>query len=144
MPHNGNSGTERTGHGMEGRRHASANRIFVGAVSLDTLPFNEAVQWVLRHIEKKDAAAPVRIVCPNASLVALAEADPSYAKMIRACELVVPDGLPLIWAASLLGTPLPGQIRGVDLMEAICEAGGALRMSLYIVGGLCGRSRKSC
>jgi N-acetylglucosaminyldiphosphoundecaprenol N-acetyl-beta-D-mannosaminyltransferase len=138
MPHDNNSDTEQPMHEMERSRLASESRILIGAAALDTLSFEDAVQWVLKHIEKKGAEAPVRIVCPNASLVVLADADEAYAKMLRACELVVPDGLPLIWAASLLGTPLPEQIRGVDLMEAICLAGGALGMSFYILGGLPG------
>jgi N-acetylglucosaminyldiphosphoundecaprenol N-acetyl-beta-D-mannosaminyltransferase len=128
---------------IEGRRQASEKRIFIGAVPLDRLSFNEPVQWVLKHIDGKGIEAPVRIVCANASLVAIADADDSYALMIRSCELVVPDGLPLMWAASLLGTPLPRQIRGVDLMEAICAAGGGLRMSFYILGGLPGAAERA-
>ena len=37
-----------------------------------------------------------------------------------------------------LGTPLGGQIRGVDLLQAICAAGAPVGLSIYILGGLPG------
>jgi N-acetylglucosaminyldiphosphoundecaprenol N-acetyl-beta-D-mannosaminyltransferase len=111
-------------------------RVMVGALPLDAVGFDEAVAWTIAYIRHRGQRPPARIACPNASLVSLADADPGFAKIIAHSNLVVADGLPLLWAARLLGTPLPAQIRGVDLMERLCAAGAAHGMSLYILGGL--------
>lgn len=110
----------------------------IGKVSLDAVTFDEAVASVLEAIENRRDAGAKCICSPNAQLVVLAEADPGFAKIVAASGLVVADGLPLLWAAAILGTPLPGQIRGVDLMERICASGAARAMSVYILGGLPG------
>jgi exopolysaccharide biosynthesis WecB/TagA/CpsF family protein len=113
-------------------------RVFIGPLPLDTVTFDEAVGWALDYIGSKPDREPARISCPNASLVALADGDEGFAHIVRTSNLVVADGLPLVWAASLLGTPLGGQIRGVDLMERICAALATRGMSFYILGGLPG------
>jgi len=143
MPHDGKNGTAETDDGTARSRWASEKRILIGVVPLDAVTFKDAVDRALSFIERKGTAAPARIVCPNASLVVLADADEAYAKIIGSCELVVADGLPLVWAASLLRTPLPGQVRGVDLMEAVCAAGGASGMSFFILGGLTGAAERA-
>jgi N-acetylglucosaminyldiphosphoundecaprenol N-acetyl-beta-D-mannosaminyltransferase len=111
-------------------------RVCVGALPLDPLTLDEAVVWVLRYIGSRGNRPPARICCPNAALVWLAETDPGFADLVASSNVVVADGLPLLWAASFLGTPLAGQVRGVDLMERICAAGAAAGMSFYILGGL--------
>lgn len=115
---------------------ASAVRVPLGSLCLDTVTFDEAVAWTVSYIASHRSGPPVRISSPNAAIVSLADRDEAFAKIVRSSNLVVADGLPLVWAASLLGTPLGGQICGVDLMEAICAAGARIGLSVYILGGL--------
>ena len=121
-----------------GGHFASKRRVLVGRLPLDAVTCEEAVAWAVGYVRNKGDQTPARISCPNASLVALADQDESFAHIIGTSNLVVADGRPLVWVASLLGTPLPGQIRGVDLMERICAAGAARGMSFYILGGVSG------
>jgi N-acetylglucosaminyldiphosphoundecaprenol N-acetyl-beta-D-mannosaminyltransferase len=116
-------------------------RVSLGSLGLDAITFDEAVTWTLDFIANHREGPPVRICSPNAAIVALAEEDDSFAEIVRTSNLVVADGAPLVWAASLLGTPLCGQIRGVDLVEAICAAGAPAGLSIYILGGLPGAAK---
>jgi N-acetylglucosaminyldiphosphoundecaprenol N-acetyl-beta-D-mannosaminyltransferase len=113
-------------------------RVLIGALPLDPIGFDEAVAWTIAYICHRGERPPARIACPNASLVSLADADPGFAQIVARSNLVVADGLPLLWAARLLGTPLAAQIRGVDLMERLCAAAATHGMSFYILGGLPG------
>jgi N-acetylglucosaminyldiphosphoundecaprenol N-acetyl-beta-D-mannosaminyltransferase len=119
----------------DGSRPAK-ERVPIGNLPLDTVTFDEAVAWTVDYIANRGNRAPARISCPNASLIALADEDPAFAHIIATSNLVVADGLPLLWAAAMLGSPLPEQIRGVDLLEGICSAVSSCDMSLYILGGL--------
>jgi N-acetylglucosaminyldiphosphoundecaprenol N-acetyl-beta-D-mannosaminyltransferase len=38
-------------------------------------------------------------------------------------DLTVPDGVPILWASRLLGSPLPGRVAGIELMERLLEHG---------------------
>jgi N-acetylglucosaminyldiphosphoundecaprenol N-acetyl-beta-D-mannosaminyltransferase len=104
---------------------------------LDTVTYEEAVKWAVNRITVKSKLdPPARVVCPNVQLVYLAHRSRRFARIIAASDLVVADGLPLVWASNFLGTPIGGQIRGVDLMESICASGGPLGSKVYILGGL--------
>ena len=50
-------------------------------------------------------------------------------------SLVVPDGIPLLWAAKFLGMPLKGRVNGTDLFEKLCEAAAANKYTLFFLGG---------
>jgi N-acetylglucosaminyldiphosphoundecaprenol N-acetyl-beta-D-mannosaminyltransferase len=119
----------------------SGKRVSLGLVGLDAISFDEAVAWTLDYIAGHRGGPPARICSPNAAIVALADEDAAFGESVRTSNLVVADGLPLVWAASLLGTPLRGQIRGVELMEAICAKGAKAGLSVYVLGGLPGAAK---
>jgi len=47
--------------------------------------------------------------------------DESFRDVINNADLVVPDGRPLVWAQRLLGHRDAQQVRGMDLMLALCQ-----------------------
>lgn len=51
------------------------------------------------------------------------------------CELVVADGMPLVWATRLQGTPLPQRVAGSDLVWSLSEAAARRGRSLFLLGG---------
>jgi N-acetylglucosaminyldiphosphoundecaprenol N-acetyl-beta-D-mannosaminyltransferase len=57
--------------------------------------------------------------------------------MRQACEsadLVVADGVPLVWASRLLRGPLPSRVAGVDLMQALLAAAAQEQRRVYFLG----------
>jgi len=58
---------------------------------------------------------------------------------LRACyadaELVMADGMPLVWASALQRTPLPGRVSGSDLIWALSRAAAASSRSIFLLGG---------
>ena len=64
-------------------------------------------------------------------------------------DLIVADGMPLLWAARLQGTPLPGRVAGSDLVWTLADSAAAHGLSLYLLGGapepeVNGRGSQSC
>jgi N-acetylglucosaminyldiphosphoundecaprenol N-acetyl-beta-D-mannosaminyltransferase len=53
----------------------------------------------------------------------------------RRCELVVPDGMPLVWASRVQGTPLPGRVAGSDLVWSLSRAAARRERTLFLLGG---------
>jgi N-acetylglucosaminyldiphosphoundecaprenol N-acetyl-beta-D-mannosaminyltransferase len=51
------------------------------------------------------------------------------------CELVVADGMPLVWAGRLQGTPLPERVAGSDLVFTVAAAAATRGRSLFLLGG---------
>jgi N-acetylglucosaminyldiphosphoundecaprenol N-acetyl-beta-D-mannosaminyltransferase len=50
-----------------------------------------------------------------------AQHDPEFKKILNATDLVVPDGMPLVWLARRRGYRLPQRVYGPDLMMTFCQ-----------------------
>ncbi len=61
--------------------------------------------------------------------------NPELAAILRRAELVVADGMPLVWLSRLLGTPLPERVAGSDLVPMIAERAAREGKKLYFLGG---------
>lgn len=57
------------------------------------------------------------IVTPNSEIVVNAEKDSRLAEIICHADLVIPDGIGLVYASKILGRPLQERVTGIDFME---------------------------
>jgi N-acetylglucosaminyldiphosphoundecaprenol N-acetyl-beta-D-mannosaminyltransferase len=71
----------------------------------------------------------------NLDYVRRCVAEPDTAKRLSEADLVVADGIPLLWAARLKGTPLPDRVAGSDLVWLLAERAAQEGRSLYLLGG---------
>jgi exopolysaccharide biosynthesis WecB/TagA/CpsF family protein len=62
-----------------------------------------------------------------------AQNDPEFKQILNATDLIVPDGMPLIWLGRRQGHPLRRRVYGPDLLLAFCEqtAGRGYRHFFY-------------
>lgn len=74
-----------------------------------------------------------------------------YARLCKAADIVVADGMPLVWASRIQGTPLPERVAGSDLISSLSAAVGSSGRSVYLLGGTPGTAeaaaevlRQSC
>ena len=61
--------------------------------------------------------------------------NPALARVLRRAELVVADGMPLVWLSRLIGTPLPERVTGSDMVPMIAERAARDHVQLYFLGG---------
>lgn len=80
------------------------------------------------------------IVTPNIDILRRVHREADCAGLVARAQLVVADGMPIIWAARLAGTPLPERVTGSSLVESLCGLAGRQGRSVYIVGGGAGRT----
>ena len=74
---------------------------------------------------------------PAMSLVT-AQDDPLLMAALREATLTVPDGMPVVWAANLLGGPgerLHGRVYGPDLMRHHCAHAARRGQRVWLYGG---------
>lgn len=64
---------------------------------------------------------PAYVCAANVHMCMEAFDDPSFRDVVNDADLVLPDGRPLVWAQRLLGRKGAQQMRGMDLMLALCE-----------------------
>ena len=49
-------------------------------------------------------------------------------------DMILPDGMPVVWTSRLAGTPLPERVAGVDLMAGSSRPARSHRLSVYFLG----------
>ena len=83
------------------------------------------------------------VVTPNPEFILAAEKDESFRKVLNAADLVIPDGIGVIYSAKILGTPLAERVPGIEfsakMLEKLNEMGGRL----FLLGAKPGVAEKA-
>ncbi len=58
-----------------------------------------------------------------------------FRRVYSATTVVVADGMPLVWASKLQGTPLPERVAGSDLIHSLTAGAAAQQRSVFFLGG---------
>ncbi len=115
-------------------------RISILGVAVDDVTEDEAVDWVDRAIQ---GGRPAQVVTINPEFVMAAQRRADFRETLNAAGLAVPDGVGILWAGRLLGTPFRGRVPGVELsrrLAALCAARG---YRLYLLGAAPGVAREA-
>ena len=83
---------------------------------------HEAVALAVTEVAER---RPLRHAAVSAAKVVTMQADAALSAAVESAGLVTVDGQAIVWAACLLGWPLPERVTGIDLMDALLtEAAG--------------------
>lgn len=104
----------------------------IGAVSVMVLAERDVIAHVGRSWRHGTGGS---IVTVNVDILRAVSRDRSLAALIERSELVVADGMPLVWAASMAGCPLPERVTGASLVWTLAEAASRDGRSVYLIGG---------
>ena len=75
-----------------------------------------------------------QVITANAEILYAAKADVTLDGVIRAADLVTADGMGVVLASRILGTPLPERVSGYDLLHAIAQQASQNSLGLYLLG----------
>ena len=75
------------------------------------------------------------VVTANVDHVVDLSSNTRFATAYSHAALRVADGAPVVLAAKLFGTPLPGRVTGADLVDPLCRRAEELGITVAIVGG---------
>ena len=106
-------------------------RINIMGVGFDSLTLSEAVDRAEALISGRRAAY---VVTPNPEIVMTCWENPDAMEAVQNADLVLPDGVGVVYGAKILGTPLKGKLPGIDfateLMRRMASRGGRV----YLLG----------
>lgn len=111
---------------------AAIDHITLRGIRLHALTEAGCVEHLMREL---DAGRGGWVVTPNLDHMRRAETDSEFRGMLAEADVVVADGMPLIWASRLQGTPLPQRVAGSSLVWSLAEAAAGRGRSLYLLGG---------
>ena len=109
----------------------TAARLDLLGAPLDPLTMAECIEYVETVIASGEAAQHASV---NAAKLVRLQSDDGLRDALWGCELVTADGQPVVWAARLLGTPVPERVAGIDLMEALLARAEERGHAVYLLG----------
>ena len=106
-------------------------RVPVLGVSVDCPSMTEAVDRARELMRSRGGAYAVT---PNAEILLAAQSDPALRAALDGAALSLPDGIGVLLAARILGTPIPQRIPGVDFALALLERMAGEGRSVFLLG----------
>ena len=115
-------------------------RIDVLGVEFDNLNMQEAVDAALTAMNERRGTW---IVTPNPEIVMLCRENEQLAKAAYEAELVIPDGVGIIYGAKILGTPLKEKLPGIDFATELMKIMAQTNGRVYLFGAKPGVAEKA-
>lgn len=106
-------------------------RVSLLSFPIDSVSFHDTLEYVEACLL---GSRRLHIVTANVDFVMKARRDKAFARIIESADLVVPDGVPLVWASRMLGCPLPGRVNGTDLAWKCIALARSLNIKVALVG----------
>lgn len=109
-------------------------------VRVHAVTMAQTLDWVEAAV---DARAPRQLCTANPEFVMAAQRDPDFLRVLNQADLVIPDGIGLVWAARWLGRPLPERVAGSDLVGLIAERAARRGWRLFFLGAAAGVAQRA-
>ncbi len=107
-------------------------KINIRGIEFDNVTLPEAVDMLteLAHGDKTCS-----VVTPNAEIVQKCIEEEEFAAIVRQADVILPDGVGVIKAARILGTPLKSPVPGVEVGESLVGKSGEEDLPVFLMGG---------
>lgn len=102
-------------------------------VRVDAVQIPEVCARVEEWIQQRDGCHYVAVTGMHGIMEA--QHDPEFKSILNAADLVVPDGMPLVWLGRLGGRHLARRVYGPDLMIEVCHQTASTSCCHFLVGG---------
>jgi N-acetylglucosaminyldiphosphoundecaprenol N-acetyl-beta-D-mannosaminyltransferase len=106
--------------------------IVLAGVRINNITLNETIAHIEKLISRKERAW---IVTPNAAHIVLLQSDVEFKQLYDEANLVLPDGMPLVWVSRCLGKPLIEKVSGSDLLPETCKVSAMKGYRVFFLGG---------
>lgn len=128
---------ESTGIANGSRRRDRSRMTSMPTIELRGVHINAITEeQAVRHMmTEADAGRGGMVVTPNLDHLHRCLHDIGFAALVSEAEMIVADGMPLVWASRLQGTPLPERVAGSNLISSLSRAAAETGRTVYLLGG---------
>jgi len=107
-------------------------RIRIGGCPIDVITFAETLDAVDALIATRTGGS---VFTPNVDHIVQFDENPALRKAYEKATLSIVDGMPVVWASRLLGTPLPEKVSGSDVLMPLVHRAAQRGWRVFLLGG---------
>jgi N-acetylglucosaminyldiphosphoundecaprenol N-acetyl-beta-D-mannosaminyltransferase len=100
-------------------------------LDLDALTLAQARSRCEEAITRHEA---LMIGVVNAAKIVKTQRDLALHEAVSSCDLILADGMSVVWASRILGAPLPERVAGIDLFMELLASADRHAWSVYFFG----------
>lgn len=108
------------------------DKISIFGVNIDKLTLKDAEERVKSFLNSNTINT---IYTPNTEIVMEARKDNDFKELLNKADLVIPDGIGLVYASRIKKKPLTERVTGVGLSMKILSIANEKKYSIFLVGG---------
>ena len=114
------------------------------ACSIDGIDFDavDEAGAISRIMGELKAGRGGFVITPNIDILRQLRR-PAHRDLAQAADLVLADGMPVVWASRLLRRPLPARVAGSSLIFTLSRAAAAANVAIYLLGGVEGAAERA-
>src|SRR3989344_6884036 len=101
----------------------------------------DILEFITKSLQKK--GEKYYIVTPNPEIIMLSREDKDYENILNGAKIALADGVGLMIAAKIMGTPLEERFTGVELVEMLCSRISEKLVTVGFLGGRGGVAEKA-
>jgi N-acetylglucosaminyldiphosphoundecaprenol N-acetyl-beta-D-mannosaminyltransferase len=105
--------------------------VAVLGVPFDNVSMDEALALLEEKIKQNGFH---QVATANVDFLMHAIRDKELQEILCSCDLVVPDGMPIVWAARMMGVRLKERVCGVDLVPRLAALSADRGYGMYLLG----------
>jgi N-acetylglucosaminyldiphosphoundecaprenol N-acetyl-beta-D-mannosaminyltransferase len=121
-------------------------RFGVNTIDVEGFPFLDLTehQFVELVVNERKQGRGGWAITPNCDILRQAHTDSKLRALFHSADAIVADGMPIIWASRIQGTPLQGgRVCGSDLIYSIPAQCAPAGLSIYLLGGVDGSGERT-
>jgi N-acetylglucosaminyldiphosphoundecaprenol N-acetyl-beta-D-mannosaminyltransferase len=109
-------------------------------VQVHAVTMAQTLAWIEGAVAER---SPRQICTANPEFVMTAQRDREFFRLLNQADLVIPDGVGLLWAARQQGAHLPERVAGSDLIYRVAEVAARHGWRLYFLGAAEGVAQRA-
>lgn len=106
--------------------------IYILNVKINNITIDDVMIDIKKNLKNNNQTS---IYTPNTEIVMTCQKDKEFLDLINKADIVVPDGIGLIYASKIKKIPLKERIAGYDVSVKLLELANENNLKLYMIGG---------
>lgn len=109
----------------------NGRRVELCGVPVDALRMSDVVDRLRMAIDRRES---VQVSVINVAKVVGMRQDKVLRDSVLTGDLILADGMPLVWLSRFAGRPIPERVAGIDLMHELFKLADAKGLRVYFLG----------